>query len=445
MSTILGNPITLGGGGAKLNIDFGTTPPSDTSKLWVPLASKPKAVQADTVMQYGDNIHEDITCTYDEFGPSYLKVKGYEIKNYANTSGSNSYFQHGQYIYCNSAKGKYICRYNMANNHVEYIGEGKYTYNRNSAMAVYGDTIYMNCGVISDTWSGSGSTYNLTTGTAADFNTIKRANHGHSYSVIVGSKMYQFGGMYSATDSTGYSTQVYIYDFTTGVVSYGNPLSYYLYDAAPVAVGTTVYLFGGKYNDGVHSYNQILKYDTLTDTITVLDATLPTKNTNISACLCGGNIYMLLSTYTNNTDNYQYYKTLAIFNTETETLQVVGEVTTNGYHCCNACGLYGESIYFIASGANSTNVLKLTPKTHLGENILFIQESFIPDNNVALIKNKDCEIMANVESVWLGNSEGYADRVNAYIYNDATAQWTLVDGQSVVSDMAAALATLGVT
>ena len=39
--SILGNPITLGGGGADLNIDFGSTPPADTSKLWVPLATKP--------------------------------------------------------------------------------------------------------------------------------------------------------------------------------------------------------------------------------------------------------------------------------------------------------------------------------------------------------------------------------------------------------------------
>ena len=39
--SILGNPITLGGGGVDLNIDFGSTPPVDTSKLWVPLANKP--------------------------------------------------------------------------------------------------------------------------------------------------------------------------------------------------------------------------------------------------------------------------------------------------------------------------------------------------------------------------------------------------------------------
>lgn len=42
--SILGNPITLGGGGADLNIDFGSTPPADTSKLWVPLGKKPDKV-----------------------------------------------------------------------------------------------------------------------------------------------------------------------------------------------------------------------------------------------------------------------------------------------------------------------------------------------------------------------------------------------------------------
>ena len=43
--SILGNPITLGGGGADLNIDFGSTPPTETSKLWVPLGKKPDKVE----------------------------------------------------------------------------------------------------------------------------------------------------------------------------------------------------------------------------------------------------------------------------------------------------------------------------------------------------------------------------------------------------------------
>ena len=54
--SILGNPITLGGGGANLNIDFGATPPADTSKLWVPLVIKPNSVECSPVLDYGDDI-----------------------------------------------------------------------------------------------------------------------------------------------------------------------------------------------------------------------------------------------------------------------------------------------------------------------------------------------------------------------------------------------------
>lgn len=52
--SILGNPITLGGGGADLNIDFGATPPADTSKLWVPLSTKPSNISLQTGVDVGD-------------------------------------------------------------------------------------------------------------------------------------------------------------------------------------------------------------------------------------------------------------------------------------------------------------------------------------------------------------------------------------------------------
>ena len=84
MSTILGNPITLGGGGAKLNIDFGTTPPSDTSKLWVPLANKPDAIECSPVLNYGSEIYSGVvgslnTNTYNQPSCCYLNGKIYVI------------------------------------------------------------------------------------------------------------------------------------------------------------------------------------------------------------------------------------------------------------------------------------------------------------------------------------------------------------------------------
>lgn len=77
MSTILGNPITLGGGGASLNIDFGTTPPSDTSKLWVPLAQKPNAVRVDFRTDVGSitQEHHPVTNAYMPEGVSLCETE----------------------------------------------------------------------------------------------------------------------------------------------------------------------------------------------------------------------------------------------------------------------------------------------------------------------------------------------------------------------------------
>lgn len=48
MSTILGSPLSIGGGGAEsgLNIAYGLTPPADTSKLWVRMEGKPEFVES---------------------------------------------------------------------------------------------------------------------------------------------------------------------------------------------------------------------------------------------------------------------------------------------------------------------------------------------------------------------------------------------------------------
>lgn len=43
-------------GGVKLNIDYGATPPTDTTKLWVPLATKPSAVECSPILNYGSEI-----------------------------------------------------------------------------------------------------------------------------------------------------------------------------------------------------------------------------------------------------------------------------------------------------------------------------------------------------------------------------------------------------
>ena len=67
-----------GSGGASLNIDFGTTPPSDTSKLWVPLGSKPSAVECNPILNYGMEYTYGLYYLDPEDGKTYLCKHGSE-------------------------------------------------------------------------------------------------------------------------------------------------------------------------------------------------------------------------------------------------------------------------------------------------------------------------------------------------------------------------------
>lgn len=77
MSTVIGNPVMIGGGGGgvgSLNIDYGTNPPSDTTKLWVPLATKPSNVECSPVLDYGSNS----IVSYGSIGTLTNRAPGYQ-------------------------------------------------------------------------------------------------------------------------------------------------------------------------------------------------------------------------------------------------------------------------------------------------------------------------------------------------------------------------------
>ena len=443
--SILGNPITLGGG-VNLNIDFGSTPPADTSKLWVPLSTKPSKIKADTVLDSGDNMREEITMVNGVTSTQAPQSSVLETKNGKLDSG---YFVDGKYIYCIGKRLNYLLRYNMETNTMEYAGRSPIAVTM-SAVAVNDGFAYINGGInVSDNiWYNGAVKIDLSSGTGTQLGAsskFARSNIGWMQSVIVNKKVYQFGGGYSATDSSGNYNTIWIYDTVQDSYTYGATLPKRSNSMSAVPVGNTVYLFGGRKSvDGgdVGSItNEIAKYSIIDNTTTVLQTVLPKPGKCMSACLFAGKIY-IVSSHPDST--YEKYNYLCIFDPATETIQNVGQITNKEYQGMGACGAYGNSIFFISNSANDTSVLKVTPKTILDKDVLFIQEAFIPKNKIALVKSKDAEVMCDVESVWLGNDANYADRQSAYIYNSATSQWELVDGTSVTADALNALNIMGV-
>lgn len=444
--SILGNPITLGGGGADLNIDFGSTPPADTSKLWVPLSTKPSKIKADTVLDYGDNMHEEIAMVNGVSSSQAAQTNVLKTKNGRLSSG---YFVEGKYIYCIGGRLNYLLRYNMETNTMEYVGSSPIGVEY-SSVAISGGFAYINGGInTSDNiWYNGAVRIDLTSGTGVQLGTsskLARNTIGWIQSVIVDNKIYQFGGGYSASNGSGNYNTIWIYDIVQDSYTYGSTLPKRSSCMAAVPIGNTVYLFGGRRSvdsgDVGAITNEIAKYSIIDNTTTVLQTVLPKPGKCMSACLFAGKIY-IVSSHPDST--YEKYNYLCIFDPATETIQNVGQITNKEYYGMGAAGAYGNSIFFISNSTTDASVLKVTPKTVLDKDVLFIQEAFIPKNKIALVKSKDAEVMCDVESVWLGNDANYADRQSAYIYNNATSQWELVDGTSVTADALNALNIMGV-
>lgn len=444
--SILGNPITLGGGGADLNIDFGSTPPADTSKLWVPLGKKPSNIKADTVLAYGDNLHEEMIMTN---GVTSLQAPQSSVIATKNGKLDSGYFVDGKYIYCIGKRLNYLLRYNMETNTMEYAGRSPIAVTM-SAVAVNDGFAYINGGInVSDNiWYNGAVKIDLSSGTGTQLgisSKFARSNIGWMQSVIVNKKVYQFGGGYSATDSSGNYNTIWIYDTVQNSATYGTTLPKRSNFMAAVPVGNTVYLFGGRKSTESGNVgsatNEIVKYSIADNAITVLPAVLPKTGYCMSAQLFAGKVYIISGNPDVSATRYNY---LCIFDPATETIQNVGQITNKEYYGMGACGAYDDSLFFISNSAEDTSILKVTPKTILEKDVLFIQEAFIPKNKIALLKSKDAEVMCDIESVWLGNDAGYADRQNAYIYNETTSQWELVDGVSVTADAINALSIMGV-
>lgn len=111
------------------------------------------------------------------------------------------------------------------------------------------------------------------------------------------------------------------------------------------AVGTNVYMFGGHSDNGFS--DEILKYDTLTETITTLSAKLPSARSEVNAVTVGTDIYLLGGSYNSSNPITEILK----FDTLTETITTL-EIT--------CFGVYGASIAAVGTDIYTFGGKRLT-------------------------------------------------------------------------------------
>lgn len=446
MSTILGNPITLGGGGAKLNIDFGTTPPSDTSKLWVPLSQKPSSISLQTGVDVGD------------FSLQTIPV--------VDTSG-NPYAVPGMSGVADDGQGGWYFFGNQTGNSTRILGT-KYVWHmtKDGVITGLGDKLlYQTCFPVCVRVGSSIYVFGGHSGTISG--SVSNIN-------IIGNPLIQKFDINTETTTVVYDTST-----STTTNSYGGPWRY----AKGIANGGKIILAGGNNaktdkltNNGGVNLVRIFDIETNSLTATAFGGnpgqiyvsgisdekiassnsgetngwlyTASTKTFKSAIPYYAGHAYYLANansipmnyqgnSFTLSTDGkvYKYLPDVNQFETNptaTITATMPSYNSPRGFNDANA---------FWGSG---TNFYNLAMKTPLANNSMIIVLD-IQGLVWKALNTKDTQASVYPIKVLLGDVTGYAEAKDAYLYDSSTSKWTKLDGSSTYQDMLNALNIMGVT
>ena len=420
---IIGNPITAGGGGgASLNIDYGTSAPADTSKLWVPLAIKPKAVECSPAMQYGN-----------EYLTQSIAIAPYE-QTFAVKKDDNTILTYGT----NSTYYLYDIPSKTFTTTTAYA---KRSYGGAGLICV-GDYFYNFGGASGNSKYKTIEKFNMNTGEKTSLSATLSLARSYAACAEVNGKIYIIGGYIgSYNDATD---RIDVFDTATDTCkqySVNFSAKYNAVQQSAAAVGTDIYVFGGG-NDG----KSISKIDTVAGTFSILSAKLPYSNPRSycdegNAIAYGNKIYIFYASTYNDSGN----NPIAVFDVATQTVTTLPYTFGKNYGCPV---LVGDKVYIFAkeNATSSTNdgvVHCFTIETLLSQNNLFVQTDFGFDGFWAAINGKDAQIKVKPINVYLGDHNGVAQLTNAYLHNGSN--WVSLSGESMTADMLNALATLGVT
>ena len=329
------------GGGAEMNIAYGDTEPTDTSKLWVK-TNTPDAV----------NVTSRIVTSGGEME---LAIAGLPRRASAITS---------------AAVGTKV-----------YLFGGL-------------DGSQLNTINVFDTENNTINTLSITLPSAASA----------IASAAVGTKVYLFGGK----DDSSYLSTINVFDTETNTITMlSTTLPYRLSGIASAAVGTKVYLFGGEYSTSYYSIISV--FDTETNTITMLSTTLPQGASTIASAAVGTKVYLF-----GGGNKSSRFSTINVFDTENNTINTLS-ITLPSAASAIASAAVGTKVYLFGGYANSAiqEINAFVTSMPLTANNLLI-ETNVAKNLFNLLPN----VEMGVNSVYLGNADGNAEKVAAALYRN---------------------------
>lgn len=436
MSNIIyGQPIMMGGG-SGLNIAYGTTPPDDTTKLWVPLAKRP-----DNVEISGDSLQNavDAIQTMVEKFPTPLTWNASAAIN------GKAYIFGGWTTAATTAQSDAVYEYDPVTDIIV-----------KKAAKLAEATVGMSAVAINGKAYIFGGYHDLNDiiqeyDPATDTITTKETTLLHSgygtAAVAIGGKAYIFGGHSGGSTTTAYREYIQEYDPTTDtIVDKTAVLSEKLHSMSAAVINGKAYIFGGSDKDG-DAVAYIQEYDPNTDTITTKAAVLPNVCKWSAAVAINGKAYI----FGGRNSASGYYDDIIEYDPGTDTVTTKTATLLDAMYRMSAVVI--DDTAYIFAGANGDTryqtVQAYTPKAYLGANHLKVFASVYRSGDHQVVTNivngKKEQLKLYMTSAFLGDEDGYAKAQDAYVYDEANSEWQALDGTSMTTDMLNALAELGVT
>ena len=429
MSTIVGKGIAAGGGG-ELNVAYGLTPPSDTSKLWVRIADKPSEVTVKEATSFG----KQVVSSYGlSTGPTTRQSLAF-CNGYFYIKTANTIYQYKD--------GEWVVAVNgTANNFKHYTAPA----------VVIGNKIFYLFGHSNDSYSVTAASPGSSTKNILVFDTETNTYTHVTVSgisdkcqlgnaVTIGTKIYFTAGQDNSSDAYADSSKIYEIDSENPSTATHVGDFFATSDmrgASVVAVGSVLYakhvIFGS--SEGSIPYNHWIEYF---DTETKINSRTQVKITKGGVRNCfmpginvGGVIYWfggLSRSYTPanlsyDGDNVDYAQR---FNTVTGDFDfiTVGSHVGNSH---NSTLLSSTELVFARVGGVNNPAYEFTGAYELENGKLLIQESLF-DNIWQAVKIKDGALSIGVSGVFLGGTDGYAQAKDAYLYDLTQQKWISLDG-----------------
>ena len=445
MGTIMGNGVTIRGGsrankGVQLNIDYGATPPSDTSKLWIPNNGKePSKIEInDKFMAFGDEV---IDSTWSNNMPN---------KRHNTTAiaiGTKIYIIGGLECDSNSTtfKNKYhdILIFDTVSNtfsnpniNLNYHADST---PYNICAAAYGTKIYIFGWGYSNNSFSKIQEYDTITNTVTVKSATCNPNANGSTAIAYNNYIYIFGGLGSS--STSYYDTIWRYDPINDIfkqISAPSPkLVAYSVKSGLLVANNKIYIVGtSSYSSLIMDGNTtIQEYDVAANTCVKSATTLQKAYGSFGSAAVGNKLYLFGGQYRSNQSGSIGVNTIQVFDADTMTTKVLDSVLPVDKLCNMSCASVGNYIYLFGGqpGLNSADrgsvstVYRFNVQTLLdADNMKMFTDMYSRDH--ALINSDKVKLYSTIKNAYIGNSEGYAKLVPVYVYDSATSKWKTIEG-----------------